>query len=98
MLNKNSKPYYYETYHHLIFWNKKHKKGFEGIAQGCTSKKKKVENKLFGQQAMMYDAILKQVWENYLIIVFINNQFLTSICLSIGFITSKNTARQRLAS
>ena len=69
------------------------------IVQGCTSKKKKnVEIKLFGQQAMMYDAILKQVWENYLIIAFINNQFLTSICLSTGFITSKNTARQRLAS
>ena len=59
MLNKNSKPYYYETYHHLIFWNKKHKKGFGVLSRVARKKKKNVEIKLFGQQATMYDAILK---------------------------------------
>ena len=58
-----------------------------GYCPGLHVEKKNVEIKLFGQQAMMYDAILKQVWENYLIIAFINNQFLTSICLSTGFIS-----------
>ena len=98
MLNKDSKPYYYETYHHSIFWNKKDKKGYGVLFRVARRKKKKnLENKLFGQQAMIHDAILKQVWENYPIIAFINNQFLTSIYLSTGFIRSKDTARQRLA-
>ena len=82
----------------MIFWNKKQKKKSFGVLSGVARRKQNVEIKLFGQQAMMYDAILKQVWENYLIIAFINNQFLTSICLSTGFIRSKDTARQRLAS
>ena len=69
-----------------------------GVLSRIARRKRNVEIKLFGKQAMVYDAILKQAWENYLIIVFINNQFLTSICLSNSFITSKDTARQRFAS
>ena len=63
-----------------------------GVVKDCTSKEKRW-NQTFGKQAMTYDAILKQAWGNYLIIAFINNQFLTSICLSTSFITSKDTAR-----
>ena len=43
---------------------------------------------------MMYDAILKQVWGNYLIIAFTNNQFLTSICFPTGFIDLKTLLRR----
>ena len=63
-----------------------------GVVKDCTSKEKRW-NQTFGKQAMTYDAILKQAWGNYLIIAFINNQFLTSICFSTSFITSKDTAR-----
>ena len=71
---------------------------FFGVLSRIVCRKRNVEIKLFGQRAMTYYPILKQVWGNYLIIAFIDNQFLTSICLSTGFIRSKNTARQRLAS
>lgn len=64
-----------------------------GVLSRIARRKRNVEIKLFGKQAMMYDAILKQALRNYLIIAFINNQFLTSICLSTCFITSKDTAR-----
>lgn len=59
-----------------------------GVLSRIARRKRNVEIKLFGKQAMTYDAILKQAWGNYLIIAFINNQFLTSICLSTSFITS----------